>query len=83
MADSFVHIPVLPEEVVKHMSNGNFRRWIDGTLGGGGHASLLLKANPEAELLGIDRDDHALSHAREVLAFGGNGFIPAREDTRK
>ena len=78
MADSFAHIPVLPNEVVKHMTDGRFRNWIDGTLGGGGHASMLLKANPDAELLGIDRDDFALSHAREVLSFGGN-----RVHTRK
>ncbi len=78
MSDTFAHIPVLPEEVVKYMSMGPLNRWIDGTLGGGGHASLLLKAHPEAELLGIDRDDHALSHAREVLNFGGK-----RVHTRK
>ena len=78
MAAPFSHIPVLPNEVVEQMSAGSFRRWIDGTLGGGGHASLLLKAHPEAELLGIDRDDFALSHAREVLSFGGD-----RVHTRK
>ena len=78
MAETFAHIPVLQKEVVKHMTNGRFRRWIDGTLGGGGHASLLLKANPEAEILGIDRDDFALSHARTVLSFGGK-----RVHTRK
>ena len=78
MSGSFAHVPVLPREVVRHISNGELRRWIDGTLGGGGHASLLLKANPEAELLGIDRDDFALAHARNVLSFGGK-----RVHTRK
>ena len=78
MKDTFSHIPVLPAEVVKHISAGPLRRWIDGTLGGGGHASMLLKAHPQAELLGIDRDDFALAHAREVLSFGGK-----RVHTRK
>ena len=71
--DGFDHIPVLPREVVEFLDFGDAEvKLIDGTLGGGGHSSLLLKANPRARLLGIDRDDAALAAAAERLAFAGD-----------
>lgn len=45
---------------------------IDGTLGGGGHSELFLKAG--ARVLGIDRDPEALAHARARLAPFGDRF---------
>ena len=68
------HIPVLPEAVCSFLAPESriVRRIIDGTVGYGGHSSLLLKAKPEAELLGLDRDEEALAYARERLAFAGD-----------
>ncbi|HEX3005324.1 MAG TPA: 16S rRNA (cytosine(1402)-N(4))-methyltransferase RsmH [Angustibacter sp.] len=40
---------------------------VDGTLGMGGHAEALLRACPDAELVGIDRDREALALAGERL----------------
>ena len=71
MAD-FFHIPVLAKEVVDTLTFSGKCRLIDGTLGGGSHSELLLKANPEAELLAIDRDEAALDAAAERLAFAGD-----------
>lgn len=45
---------------------------IDGTVGYGGHSSLILKKNAEAVLLGIDRDGEALAAAEKVLGFAGD-----------
>ena len=45
---------------------------IDGTLGGGGHSEIFLKAG--AKVLGIDRDPEALEHARSRLAETGDRF---------
>jgi 16S rRNA (cytosine1402-N4)-methyltransferase len=47
-------------------------RFIDGTVGGGGHSSLILKKNLQAEVLGIDRDNEALARARTELSFAQN-----------
>ena len=42
---------------------------LDGTIGGGGHAALLLEASaPDGRLIGLDRDGMALEAARERLA---------------
>lgn len=69
--DGFKHLPVLYREVLNFLTFGGPCRIIDGTLGSGGHSSLILKANPQAEVLGIDRDDEALERARENTRFAG------------
>ncbi len=74
MSDSFNHIPVLKEAVLEALDFDPSvpLRMIDGTVGGGGHSSLLLEKYPKMELLGIDRDDMALSAAGKRLSFAGN-----------
>jgi 16S rRNA (cytosine1402-N4)-methyltransferase len=52
-----VHVPVMMDEILAALDPkpGNFM--IDGTLGGGGHASELAKRiSPGGTLLGVDRD---------------------------
>jgi len=67
--DGFKHLPVLYREVLEYLTFAGPCRIIDGTLGSGGHSSLILKANPQAELLGIDRDGDALERAKDSLKF--------------
>ncbi len=64
------HIPVLPAETQAWAMpwNSGERRVIDGTVGFGGHSSLILQKNPDALLLGIDRDETALAFSRQRLA---------------
>ncbi len=66
------HYPVLAREVLEALipERGPLRV-IDGTVGYGGHSSLILKKNTEAVLLGIDRDGEALKTAEENLRFAG------------
>lgn len=42
--------------------------YVDGTLGGAGHAAAILRASaPDGRLLGMDRDEAAIQTARERL----------------
>lgn len=52
-------------------------RFIDGTVGAGGHAAALLASTePDGLLLGIDRDPAALAFATRRLSRFGERFIP-------
>ena len=64
------HIPVMAGTVVEFLNSGTGEfKFVDGTLGRGGHSSLILKLNTEAELLGIDRDAEALKGVEKILEF--------------
>ena len=71
-----VHLPVLPTEVLQALVGGDpasLEGWmVDGTLGMGGHASLMLQACPALRLLGVDQDEQALALAGERLAEFGD-----------
>ena len=64
------HIPVLRDAVLAALRPGErpAGRFVDGTLGAGGHAAAILEAAPDARLLGLDRDPAALALAAERLA---------------
>lgn len=75
------HIPVLVEEVMtllRCVPNGNY---VDGTLGGGGHASEILKQTaPEGIIVGIEWDEEAIAEARKNLASYGDRVKIFREN---
>lgn len=63
------HVPVLLEEVLEAFCPGGrikLKRVIDGTVGTGGHSEALLERCAE-QLLGLDRDESALSLAEGRL----------------
>lgn len=69
------HVPVLATRIVDLLSpalQAPDSTYVDGTLGLGGHAALVLDACPQARLVGIDRDPHALAIAGERLARFGD-----------
>lgn len=62
------HIPVLLEEAIKALAVQPGGRYIDCTLGGGGHAEAILQHSaPGGQLLGIDADPNALEVAEKRL----------------
>ena len=65
---AFEHASVLPAEVLEYLAPRDHGVYVDGTLGGAGHAAALLKRAPLASLIGIDRDPSALEAARLRLA---------------
>lgn len=63
------HAPVLSHDVQTRLVTDPAGRYVDATLGGGGHCRALLDVlDPEGFVLGIDRDPEALAEARERLA---------------
>jgi 16S rRNA (cytosine1402-N4)-methyltransferase len=63
------HRPVLLEEVRQALAPAPGEVFVDGTVGQGGHAAMLLEASaPSGRLLGIDRDRAALQTAAGRLA---------------
>ncbi|MHB8777532.1 MAG: 16S rRNA (cytosine(1402)-N(4))-methyltransferase RsmH [Anaerolineales bacterium] len=63
------HKPVLYQEIIHALQPHSGGRYVDGTLGAGGHARGILEAcAPDGSLLGLDVDPQALALARETLA---------------
>lgn len=68
------HVPVMVKEIIHYLDCSPGKTYVDGTLGGGGHAQAILRAiAPDGFLIGIDRDPDAVACARESLRkFGPN-----------
>jgi len=65
---ALTHIPVLLEETVRALGVQPGGRYVDCTLGGGGHAAAVLEqSSPGGQLLGIDVDPEAIEVARSRL----------------
>ena len=63
------HQPVLYQEIIHALQPHDGGRYVDGTLGAGGHARGILEASvPDGQLLGLDVDPQALALARKILA---------------
>lgn len=64
-----MHKPVLYQEIIHALQPRRGGRYVDGTLGAGGHARGILEAcAPDGQLLGLDVDPQALAIARKTLA---------------
>jgi 16S rRNA (cytosine1402-N4)-methyltransferase len=66
------HQPVMIKEVVESLHCRAGGIYVDGTVGGGGHAyEILEQSAPEGMLIGIDRDEEALAAAEiRLRGFG-------------
>ena len=63
------HQPVLYKEIIHALQPHDGGRYVDGTLGAGGHARGIMEASaPDGQLLGLDVDQQALALARKNLA---------------
>jgi len=65
---AFIHKSVLLTEVLEALTPKPNGLYVDGTVGGAGHAAAILKASsPTGRLLGFDRDGEALEAAKARL----------------
>ena len=73
---SFQHESVMAAEVLDALDPCPPGPVLDATVGGGGHAALLLDARPDLSVVGLDRDDVALAASGERLApFGSRALL--------
>lgn len=72
-----MHEPVLYHQIIHALRPFDGGRYVDGTVGAGGHAQGILEASsPGGKLLGLDLDPQALELARERLSpFGARATI--------
>ena len=75
MNADFTHEPVMLQEVFSWLVGNKTGIYVDGTIGGAGHARAILEKS-EATLIGIDCDADALRAAEERLApFGSRKVL--------
>jgi 16S rRNA (cytosine1402-N4)-methyltransferase len=75
------HKPVLLDEVIEHLRCTAGKYFVDGTVGGGGHARAILeKTAPDGRLIGIDWDAEALAKAQSNLQPYKERLVLVREN---
>jgi 16S rRNA (cytosine1402-N4)-methyltransferase len=75
------HIPVMVEEVMDFLRCEPGGTYVDATLGGGGHASEMLRRSaPDGVVIGMEWDAEALSEAKNVLMPFGDRIQIFREN---
>lgn len=74
VVEEFRHRPVLLQEVLSFLNPCPGGRYLDGTVGGGGHASAILeRSSPDGWLWGFDQDADAITAAQARLMVGFQG----------
>ena len=78
----FRHYSVLLRETIEQLQVKPDGIYVDGTLGGGGHASEVCRLLTRGHLYGIDQDGDAIVAARERLAPFGDRVTFIRDNYR-
>src|ERR1035437_7198654 len=82
---SSVHKAVLLHEVVEGLTEASDKTltYLDGTLGGAGHALAMAEAmKGKLTIIGLDRDPQAIERAKETLKGNAERVILETEDFR-
>ena len=66
LESSFVHVTVLREEAIAYLDIKPEGRYLDATVGGGGHTAALIEAGAK-HIVALDRDRAALAAAQQRL----------------
>lgn len=71
LADTYIHVPVLSGKVAEMLVWNRSGIYVDGTIGGGGHARAILdRLDESGRLIGLDRDPEAVGVSRARIAGG-------------
>ena len=73
--ENIPHIPVLYKEVIQTFKDIDCGIIIDCTMGYGGHSSMILEANPNITLVGIDQDQTAIDFSTKRLEPFGDRVV--------
>lgn len=77
----FDHYSVLLKETIENLNIRPDGIYVDGTLGGGGHACAVAEhLSGRGQLIGIDQDADAIAAAKERLAVFGNRITIVRSN---
>ncbi|UFJ41916.1 16S rRNA (cytosine(1402)-N(4))-methyltransferase RsmH [Brevibacillus humidisoli] len=80
----FHHITVLKQEAVDGLAVRPDGVYVDCTLGGAGHSSLIAsRLGPDGRLIAIDQDDAALENARQRLSAYGENVTLVKSNFRQ
>lgn len=71
----FSHLPVLREETIRILQIKPTGVYVDGTVGGAGHATEIAKRLTTGRLIGIDKDPDAVKIATERLKAYPNALV--------
>ena len=81
MGQDYIHIPVMVAEVLEYLQVRPGGRYVDATVGEGGHAEAILAASKAGgEVLGLDADSSAVEVAAGRLRGYGEAFHPVVEN---
>jgi 16S rRNA (cytosine1402-N4)-methyltransferase len=74
-SNALPHRSVLYQEIILNLNPHSPGRYVDATVGAGGHAYGILEASsPDGQLLGLDLDPQALALANQRLAIYSGRF---------
>lgn len=76
----FKHVPIMLNECLEGLAIKNDGIYFDGTLGGAGHSSQILKRLDSGLLIATDKDDDALAVSTKRLAEISKNFVTVKSD---
>ena len=76
----FKHVPVMLNECIEGLNIKPTGIYLDGTLGGAGHSSEIVKRLTTGKLIAIDKDEQALAFAKERLKDYSDKIIFIHDD---
>ena len=76
----FKHIPIMLNECIEGLDIKPDGIYLDGTLGGGGHSSEIVKRLTTGKLIAVDKDEEALKAASERLKDYSDKIVYLHDD---